>query len=242
MAIFVWATKYMISTAAYQDLIQILLHPQFEKKHLTTNLQCLKKQREQLPLMKIQSHMVPINTKNTPSTSKDSTRAYYFSLIEHIQRILNNPSLSSHLYFGPGIFSNSCEELWEGDLWAESPLFGLPNIITLQDSFNCGDFVKYYSASKTIEVGRIRSFVIVNKKIATRVQRLFSYEKIPQYLRSKQHAPCLLQKLYLVEESEPFIINPSSLICCLNVWLQDQSAPPKVDFFVSKILYNYNGR
>ncbi|RIB09159.1 hypothetical protein C2G38_2044549 [Gigaspora rosea] len=159
MAIFVWATKYMISTAAYQDLIQILLHPQFEKKHLTTNLQCLKKQRERLPLMKIQSHMVPINTKNTPSTSKDSTRAYYFSLIEHIQRILNNPSLSSHLYFGPG-------------------------------SFNCGDFVKYHSASKTIEVGRIRSFVIVNKKIATR----------------------------------------------------DQPAPPKVDFFVSKILYNYNGR
>ncbi|CAG8804875.1 18827_t:CDS:2, partial [Gigaspora rosea] len=57
--------------------------------------------REWLPLIKIQSHMVPINTKNTPSTSKDSTRAYYFSLIEHIQRILNNPSLSSHLYFGP---------------------------------------------------------------------------------------------------------------------------------------------
>ncbi|CAG8829007.1 11523_t:CDS:2, partial [Gigaspora rosea] len=119
------------------------------------------------------------------------------------------------------IFSNSCEELWEGDLWAKSPLFGLPNIITLQD------FVKYHSASKTIEVGRIRSFVIVNKKIATLVQRLFSYEKIPQYLRSKQHAPCSLQELYLVEESEPFIINPSSLICCLNVWLQDQPAPPK---------------
>ncbi|CAG8820135.1 18599_t:CDS:2, partial [Gigaspora rosea] len=95
----IWPYSYgPLTTAAYQDLIQILLHP---KKHLTTNLQCLKKQRERLSLMKIQSHMVLINTKNTPSTSKDSTRAYYFSLIKHIQRILNNPSLSSHLYFGP---------------------------------------------------------------------------------------------------------------------------------------------
>ena len=112
--------------------MQILLHPKFERKHLITNLQRLKKQREQLPLIKIQSYIIPINTKNTPSTTKDSTRVYYFSLIEHFQRILKNPSLGSQLYFGPGIFSKSCEELWEGDLWAESPLFGQSNLITIQ--------------------------------------------------------------------------------------------------------------
>jgi hypothetical protein len=95
-------------------------------------LQSLKNQREQLPLMKIQSHVIPINTKNTPSTTKDSKRVYYFSLIEHLQRILKNPFLSSQLYFGPGVFSKSCEELWEGDLWAESPLFGQSNLITAQ--------------------------------------------------------------------------------------------------------------
>jgi len=113
-------------------LIQILLHPKFERNHLITNLQSLKKQREQLPLMEIKSHVIPINTKDTPSTAKDSTRVYYFSLIEHIRRILKNPSLSSQLYFGPGIFSKSCEELWEGDLWAESPLFGQSNLTTTQ--------------------------------------------------------------------------------------------------------------
>jgi hypothetical protein len=95
-------------------------------------LQSLKNQREQLPLMKIQSHVIPINTKNTPSTTKDSKRVYYFSLIEHLQCILKNPFLSSQLYFGPGVFSKSCEELWEGDLWAESPLFGQSNLITAQ--------------------------------------------------------------------------------------------------------------
>ena len=95
-------------------------------------MQSLKKQRDQLPLMKIQSHIIPINTKNTPSTTKDTKRVYYFSLIEHLQRILKNPSLNSQLYFGPGIFSKSCEELWEGDLWAESPLFGQSNLITVK--------------------------------------------------------------------------------------------------------------
>ena len=68
-------------------MIQILLHPKFEKIHLINNLQSLKKQREQLPLMKIQSHIIPINTKNTPSTTKNTKRVYYFSLIEHLQHI-----------------------------------------------------------------------------------------------------------------------------------------------------------
>ncbi|KAF0511010.1 Serine/threonine protein kinase [Gigaspora margarita] len=240
MVIFIWATKYMISTAAYQDLIQILLHPQFEIKHLTTNLKCLKKQYEWLPLMKIQSQMILINTKNTPSMSKDSARVYYFSLIEHIQRILKNLTLSSHLYFGPGVFSKSCEELWEGDLWAESPLFSLPNLVTMQNSFNCDDFVKYNSTSETIEIGQIRSFVIVNKKISARIQRLLHYEQVPQFLRSKQYSPHSSQELYLVEESELFIIDPSNLICCVNIWPKDQHALPNIDFFVNKILYKYN--
>ncbi|CAG8681866.1 26678_t:CDS:2, partial [Gigaspora margarita] len=101
MAIFVWVTKYIISTVAYQDLIQILLHPKFEKSRLTPNLQGLKRQQEQLSLIKIQSHMVPINVRNTPLTIKDFTCVYFFSLIEHFKRILKNLFLSSQLYFGP---------------------------------------------------------------------------------------------------------------------------------------------
>ena len=53
--------------------------------------------------MEIQSHMVPVNIHKTPSTTKNSTRAYYFSLIEHLKRILQNPTINSKLYFGPGI-------------------------------------------------------------------------------------------------------------------------------------------
>lgn len=53
------------------------------------NLQKLKKYREALlPLMEIRSHKIPVNIHKTPSTTKETTRAYYFSLIEHLKRIL----------------------------------------------------------------------------------------------------------------------------------------------------------
>ncbi|CAG8517695.1 11813_t:CDS:2 [Dentiscutata heterogama] len=61
MAMFIWAVKYIISKTAYHDLIQILLHPQFNKNYLITNLQTLKKYQEKLPLIQIQSYKVPIN-------------------------------------------------------------------------------------------------------------------------------------------------------------------------------------
>jgi hypothetical protein len=78
--------------------------------------------------------------------------------------------------------------------------------------------------------------------LAIRIQRLISYEQVPQYLHSKKYAPYSLQERYLVEESELFIIDPLSLICHVNIWLQDQPSPPTVDFFVDKILYYYNSR
>ncbi|CAG8737427.1 2879_t:CDS:2, partial [Funneliformis caledonium] len=123
MAFFIWITKYMISTTAYRDLIQILKHPLFEVNELCSNLQKLKKYREKLPLMEIRSHKVPVKIHKTPSTTKETTQAYYFSLIEHLKRILQNPIINSKLYFGPGVYNETCEEFWHGDLWAESPLF-----------------------------------------------------------------------------------------------------------------------
>ncbi|RIB10083.1 hypothetical protein C2G38_2043788 [Gigaspora rosea] len=54
-------------------------------------------------------------------------------------------SISSCLYFGPGILTESCEELWEGNLWAESPLFDQSKINNFARSFKCDDFIKYFS-------------------------------------------------------------------------------------------------
>ena len=50
--------------------------------------------------------------------------AYQLSISDIIWHVLNNPSLSKDMYFGPGVDSEIKSEYWHGTLWAESPLFG----------------------------------------------------------------------------------------------------------------------
>lgn len=77
-----------------------------------------------LPLMTLNSHNVNINPKVTPSTSTSLKEGYTFSILDHIQRLLNNPLIYPRLYFGPGVESSERLELWHGQIWKESPLFG----------------------------------------------------------------------------------------------------------------------
>ncbi|KAF0374651.1 HCP-like protein [Gigaspora margarita] len=101
--LFCWLEKYITSTSAYDDLVDILQNPAFNINDV-------------------------INQK-TSSTSKETQLCYYLSIIDIIWNILNNPILYDTLYFGPGVEVKSKKEYWHGDLWAESPLFGQDKII-----------------------------------------------------------------------------------------------------------------
>ena len=79
--------------------------------------------------MSIKTRSIKINSKKTPSISKESKSCYYLSIRDIIQNVLNNPTLYNNLYFGPGIEAKEKKEFWHGDLWAESPLFGQDKII-----------------------------------------------------------------------------------------------------------------
>lgn len=74
--------------------------------------------------MTLNSHNVKINPMDTPSTSVSVKEGYTFSILDYIQRILNNPSIFPKLYFGPGVETLEKFELWHGQVWKESPLFG----------------------------------------------------------------------------------------------------------------------
>ena len=50
--------------------------------------------------------------------------AYTISIKEHLKYILNNPRLMEKMYFGRGIESPEKSELWHGDIWQRSPLYG----------------------------------------------------------------------------------------------------------------------
>lgn len=124
MALFIWVTKHMISSAAYEGLVSILLHEKFRVEDVIKSIRSIKRFRNGLPLLTIKSHNVEISSKDTPSTSKESKEAYFFSVTDHIKRILSNPKLKNDLYFGEGIESDSKSEFWHGELWQRSPLFG----------------------------------------------------------------------------------------------------------------------
>ncbi|KAF0450516.1 hypothetical protein F8M41_002168 [Gigaspora margarita] len=155
---------------------------------------------------------------------KNSTKVYYFSLLNYLQRMLKNPVISSKLYFGPGVLSESGEELWEGNLWAESPLFGQSNLMTLR------------------EYGRIQSFVTKDNSIKAQIQRIIPYSKIPHNLHSEEHALQYQYKWFLVEEQPYLIVEPSSLTQKIIAWLKDQFPPQHFDLSINGILYHFNGK
>ncbi|RIB30475.1 hypothetical protein C2G38_2026819 [Gigaspora rosea] len=100
---FIWITKHMISTLAYEDLVKILKHPEYQKKDVTTNIRQIRKWRYRLPLAQIHKHNMPLCMKRTPSTYESTKMVFTISPLTHIEHILNNPVLMPKMYFGPGV-------------------------------------------------------------------------------------------------------------------------------------------
>ena len=128
-ALFCWLQKHNVSTKAYEDLVDIIHNPQFEPTHMIKNIRRFQLSRKRLPLLPITTKSIKILPKKTPSTSRGSKLSYQLSISEIIWRVLNNPMLKKHMYFGPGIDSEKKSEFWHGNLWGESPLFGQHEIL-----------------------------------------------------------------------------------------------------------------
>ncbi|MDW3631630.1 MAG: hypothetical protein QOK71_09355 [Nitrososphaeraceae archaeon] len=88
----------------------------------------IKKYRNGLPLLPFKGHIVTLNNRNMPSTSKSIGQALIFPLKNILHHVISNPQLRKNMYFGPGIYCENKCELWHGDLWQKSPLFGGKNI------------------------------------------------------------------------------------------------------------------
>jgi hypothetical protein len=137
--------KTFPATKAYEDLMIIIKHPQFRSQDATENVRRLRTRRTRLPLLQIKSHPIPIDDRKTPSTSKPTKLAYTISITEHLRSILNNPRLMEKMYFGRGIESQEKSELWHGDIWQRSPLYGDATIIINNGKTNDKTFSKFFS-------------------------------------------------------------------------------------------------
>ncbi|CAB4423898.1 unnamed protein product [Rhizophagus irregularis] len=153
--IFIWITKHMISTSAYEDLTKILTHPKFRKEDIITNIRQIRKWRNRLPLAKVNEHSVPLSKYRTPSTYESTKKAFTISPLIHLERILNNPILMPKMYFGPGVVTDEMQEFWHGELWQDSLMFGEHKIKKDNEVYKAGDFLICYEQSSTF-ICRVR--------------------------------------------------------------------------------------
>ena len=126
---------HLIATQAYDELVDIIHHPQFKGEDIVSNSRRFRKFRQRLPLLSIKSHQIHISSKKTSSTSKNIGNAYYLSISDIIHHILNNPLLFNNMYFGPGQEVVKSQEIWHGNIWKESSRFGQASIKIAEGNF-----------------------------------------------------------------------------------------------------------
>ncbi|CAG8486092.1 23367_t:CDS:2, partial [Racocetra persica] len=245
MSFFTWVTKHSISTAAYQELVTIILHSQFNSLEMPRNIRTLKQYRLRLPTLPIRQHKVRINIHKSPSTSLSSKIAYTLSIIDYIKQVLKNPKLFSKMYFGPGIEGEDRMEFWHRRIWSESPLLSddtlkatFPGQATV--IYRTGSFISYVDQQNHLQVSFLRAFVQVNDTLRVKVQQLLKYSMIPAHLRSAER--CLKSKcgcLWLVDER--FVTMSTTRIRShVKIWFMDQPEPKKYEYFVDEIIYQHN--
>ncbi|PKY23928.1 hypothetical protein RhiirB3_387609 [Rhizophagus irregularis] len=174
----------LLATQAYDELVDIIHHPQFKCEDIVPNSRRFRKYRQRLPLLPIKSRKVNITSKKTPSTSKNIGESYYLSITDIIRHILNNPSLFNKLYFGPGQEVTENKELWHGNIWKESARFGQASITITEDLYNSGDFVIYREPGEPKKFGRILAIVQKDDRRMIKIQRIIRYEELPGNLQS----------------------------------------------------------
>src|SRR6266536_2603389 len=233
-------------TKAYDELVDIIRHPQFEIKDVVPNSRQFRKYRQRLPLLPIKSRKVNISSKKTPSTSKNIGKAYYLSITDIIYHILNNPSLFSKMYFGPGQEVTESKELWHGNIWKESARFGQSSITIAQTVYYSGDFVIYRDSGETKRFGRILAIVQQDNQSKIKIQCILRFEELPRNLQSNSRKD-------RSQDGEVWFLDREMDDAIVNIELQAivKHAPITIlydnysnghSIKIREILYKYNGR
>ncbi|CAB5384706.1 unnamed protein product [Rhizophagus irregularis] len=251
MWMFIWFTKNSIGTHAYHELVKIIRHPKFKADEVPYSVTTLKKIHKGLPLLPFTGKFVLIDLKNTPSKTLPLKETYNFSIKNHISRIINNPTLMPKMYFGPGVEKKERIEIWHGDLWKESPLFGETSIVINDVTFKAGEWIEYkeFHDQHTLNrVGRITGIVMIDESLPDRffrIQTTRTFYELPGTLKSKERYQRLQLHNELWLEEIRSTIKIQDLIRHVNVWIKDDNSTPRLptfEFSIQEIIYTFNGR
>ncbi|GET54282.1 hypothetical protein GLOIN_2v1790940 [Rhizophagus irregularis DAOM 181602=DAOM 197198] len=211
------------SCNAYEDLVDIIHNPQFEPTHVVKNICRFQSWRKRLPLLPIITKPIQILPKKTLSTLQDSKLSYQLSISDIIWRVLNNPMLMKHMYFGPGVNSETKSEYWHGTLWGESPLFGQHEIIISEVIYQSGDFV-YYHDNGLKKLGRLRAILKdENGNYELRVQLILNYDDLSGNIkglsRRQKVTIMMTYKHQIIPEDYISVRNPPSSMPVYKLFL-----------------------
>ncbi|UZO08524.1 uncharacterized protein OCT59_028778 [Rhizophagus irregularis] len=93
------------------------------------------------------------------------------------------------MYFGPGVEASEVVELWEGQIWKESPIFGETSLLINNVLYQAGDFIIYIiyqERSSTLHLGQINGIVTKGNKDEKflYIQEIVYYSDLPKNLKS----------------------------------------------------------
>ncbi|CAB4441984.1 unnamed protein product [Rhizophagus irregularis] len=218
----------------------------FFRDDVPLSLSTIKQHRNGLPLITFNGYNVNICDYNTPSTSKSFRQAFIFPLKSILFRILSNEQLRKQMYFGPGIYSDDKRELWHGDIWHKSPLFGSTCIQINNVKYNLGEFVEWHGSNSNTETsvyyGRIVGFIIhdKSKQPLVKVEQIINFDSLPRSLKSRQRKnQSHIGMLWMTDKS--IIIEPTIIESKIRVWLTDINQPDRYEYFIEEIVYIANG-
>jgi hypothetical protein len=127
-ATFVRTTK--MSRKDFTLLLKILQHPDFSVSDLPKSYAEARGALSNLPILPLHVRELPCNQqKGSGRSGKSLAQVYAYSVSDVLCRALSIPSLISQMYFGPGVKVHKPCEFWEGQLWMESCLFGVDQVI-----------------------------------------------------------------------------------------------------------------
>ncbi|PKC63381.1 hypothetical protein RhiirA1_443380 [Rhizophagus irregularis] len=192
--LFCWIQKHSISTRAYDELVDILKHPQFHVSDIISNNRRFREWRRHLPLIPIRSHSIKISTKKTPSITPSIKPAYYLSISDIIWHILNNKSIFDRMYFGPAIETEEHSEFWHGEIWGESPCFGDNSIMIRQVKYQIGEYLCYNDNNRR-KLGRLLAILYGNDGHKLKIQCILTYNELPTNFKSNSRSRSYEQEL-----------------------------------------------
>ena len=119
----VFFAAFHLSRRTYNALVRIIRHPNFLASDVPSYSQ-IKRLHRGVRTITTHIRQLPIRT----ATSKEFTPTYTHSVIDIIRRAMESRILRSQMFFGAGQRVENSQEFYHGDLWKESPLFGVDSV------------------------------------------------------------------------------------------------------------------